>query len=240
MDRTLTIAKRELTSLFYSPVAYVVLALFALGTGLIFLGLEFAPGEEATLRTTFNYVVGFLVFLVPAISMRLLSEEYRAGSIETLMTSPVSDGQVVVGKWLGAMGFYLALLCPMLVFTGLLEVFGRPDYGPIAAGFLGLLLVGGLYLAIGAFASSVTESQIIAFLLTVFIIAVFTFLLSSLPYAQFVSPAWRSGLFYAGVYRHFQEFGKGVVQLGGLVYFISGIGFFLFLATLMLESRRWR
>src|SRR5687767_12940273 len=108
MKQTLTIARRELSSLFFSPVAYLVLGLFAFGASIIFIW-NFGPSQPATLRPTFEALFWLMIFLVPAISMRTLADEFRSGTIETLMTAPISDAQVVIGKWLGAMGFFLAL-----------------------------------------------------------------------------------------------------------------------------------
>ena len=162
----LTIAKRELAGLFFSPIAYVVLGAFAIGASTFFLQ-GFEPGQPASMRSTFDAVVWLLVFLAPAISMRLISEELRSGTFERLMTSPVSDAQVVLGKWLGALVFFCVMLLPLVVHAIALELVGSPELGPIVTGMLGLVLVGALYLAIGVFASAWSQNQIIAFLVTV-------------------------------------------------------------------------
>lgn len=239
MMQTLAVARRELAALFFSPIAYVVLALFSLGTVLIFL-LNYAPGLPATLRPTFTGVIWLMIFLVPAISMRLLSEEFRTGTIELLMTSPLDDAQVVLGKWLGAMGFFTILLSPLVVLALVLAATARPDWGPILSGFLGLFLVGGFYLAVGTFASAASQNQIISFLLTVFIICLFTLLLYFLPQAAWVSDSLRPFLFHLNVNFQFENFSKGLIDWPNLIYFLSGIAFFLFLAVLLLQSRRWR
>lgn len=239
MNQVLAIAKRELTSLFYSPIAYVVLGLFALGTTLIFF-ISFAPGQPAGLRPTLEGVVWLMIFLVPAISMRLISEELRSGTVEPLMTAPVSDVQVVTGKWLGAMGFFAALLTPLVVLVLVLEGVSDPDYGPLASGLLGLLLIGSLYLAIGTFASAATQNQIIAFMLTVFIICLFTVAMFFLAQASFIGPGLRQAMFYLNVNMQFEDFNKGLIDTSNFVYFASGTAVFLFLAVKMLESRRWR
>ncbi len=239
MKQTYAIAMRELMSLFYSPIAYVVLGLFAIGSTLIFF-VNFGPGAPASLRGTLEGVIWLMIFLVPALSMRLISDEYRSGTIEPLMTSPLSDTQVVVGKWMGAMGFFKILLLPLLVLVVVLECTGDPDYGPILTGLVGLLLVGGFYLAIGTFASAVSENQIIAFLLTVFIVCFFTIVLFFLPQASFASGAWRQAMMYLNVNSQFEDFTKGVIDLTNFVFFLSGTAFFLFLAVLLLQSRRWR
>jgi ABC-2 type transport system permease protein len=239
MNQTLAIAKRELTSLFFSPIAYVVLALFGFAATMIFM-LVFAPGQPAELRTSFTWIVWLMVFLVPAISMRLVSEELRSGTIESLMTSPLNDTQVIVGKWLGAMGFLCVLLSPLLFHLLVLAMYSKPDFGPIITGFLGLLLVGGLYLAIGTFASAATQNQIIAFLVTVFITATLTIVLYNLAGARFVSPNVSRVLFYLNVDQQYAEFAKGVLDTKCIVYFVSGIALFLFFAVKLLESKRWR
>ena len=239
MKKTITIAWRELTSLFYSPIAYVVLGLFALGTTLIFF-LGFGPGQPATLRATLEGVIWLMIFLVPAISMRLISEELRNGTVESLMTAPITDTQLILGKWFGAMGFFAALMVPLLVLVAVLEITASPDFGPICTGLLGLVLVGGFYLAIGTFASAVTQNQIIAFLLTVFIICVFTLAMYFLPQASFIGPGLRQAMFHLNVNMQFDDFNKGLIDTSNFVYFVSGIALFLFLAVKLLESRRWR
>jgi len=241
MPHVLTIAKRELTSLFFSPVAYVVLGLFGLGASFLFLN-QFVPGAQAQMRGLLWSVLWLMVLLVPAISMRLLSEEFRSGTIEPLMTLPISDAQVVLGKWLGALGFFLALLIPIGILVVVLEFNADPDHGPILVGMLGLLMVGGLYLAIGTFASATTQNQIIAFLITCFIILLFSPLTGRLAQAQWVQarPGLEQAIFYLDVFGQFADFAKGIIDFGRVVFFVSGTGLFLFLATMTLQSRRWR
>lgn len=240
MNQMLTIAKRELQSLFFSPIAYFVLALFALGTTLLFL-LGFEPGQPATMERPFSGLIWLMILLVPPISMRLISEELRSGTIETLMTSPLSDTQLVMGKWFGAVGFFLVLiLVPMVVLMVVLEWNGRPEYFPIFTGLAGLILAGGLYLAIGTFASAITQNQIIAFLLTVCIICLLTLLLYFLPTASFVGPDLAAALIFLNVNHRFEDFARGLVDLTNVIYFVSGTGLFLFLAVIVLQSRRWR
>lgn len=239
MNPTITIARRELTSLFFSPIAYVVLGVIALGTALLFV-MGFASGQPASLRSTLSGLIWLQIFVVPAISMRLVSEEFRSGTVETLLTAPVSDTQIIIGKWLGAMGFYAVLLAPLLLLALVLEAYGDPDWGPIRTGILGLLLVGGMYLAIGTFASALTQNQIIAFLITVLMICLLTIALFFIPQAAWV-PQWLSrAMHYANVNHQFETFSKGLLALPNVIYFISGIALFLFLAIKTLESRRWR
>jgi len=236
-----TIAKRELTSLFYSPVAYVVLGLFGFGTALLFLA-GFGSGAPAEMRNLQWSILWLMVPLVPAISMRLISEEYRSGTIEPLMTLPISDTQIVIGKWLGAMGFLLTLMIPVALMILVLSINSNPDFGPILVGMLGLLMVGGLYLAIGTFASATTQSQIIAFLVTIAMVLAFSPLAVLLARADWVADrAWlKHALFYINVFGQFEDFSKGIIDLGRVVFFVSGTAMFLFFAMRTLQSRRWR
>ena len=239
MSNILTIARRELSSLFFSPIAYVVLGLFALGTSWIFL-MSFGPGEPATLRSAFVAIVWLMIFLVPAISMRLVSDEVRSGTLELLMTSPLSDTQVILGKWLGALGFYFVLLSPILIQAFVIAAFAKPDLGPMFTGFVGLLLVGGLYLAIGTFASTLTQNQIIAFLVTIFVICILTFVTFFVPHSASVWPLLRDTMLYLNINTQFEDFTKGIIDTSNVAYFLVGIALFLFFAVLSLESRRWR
>ena len=227
MSAIVTLARRELIGLFASPIAWVVLALFALGTGLVF-AVDFGPGRPATMATTFNATVWLLVFLAPAVSMRLLSEELARGTLERLVTSPVSDTQIVLGKWLASLVFLGLLLTPLLVQIGVLYLNGEPDAGPLIGGLLGVALVGALYLAVGTFASAATENQIIAFLLAGFLIAALTFLFFFLPESGWLPARARAAVLYANVNRQFGEFNRGVIDAGNVFYFVSMTGLFLF------------
>lgn len=235
----LTLAKRELTSLFYSPIAYVVLGGFAIGSSIFFLE-DLRPGQPATMRNTFELIVWLLIFLAPAVSMRLISEELRSGTFERLMTSPVNDMQVVLGKWLGALGFFVVLLLPLVVQVLVLELVSAPEWGPILTGLLGLVLVGAMYLAIGVFASAWTQNQIIAFLVTVFIIAVPTFAAFFLSGVATITPGLRRLVEYLSVNNQYADFAKGLIDIRNFVYFLTTTALFLFLAIKLVESRRWR
>lgn len=234
------LARRELLALFYSPIAWVVLAAFSIGTSIWFVkGLH--PGDEATLRPVLEFAtLWMLPFLAPAVSMRLLSEEFRTGTFEKLMTSPLSDTQVILGKWLGALGFLAVLLLPILAQLVALEVVASPDYGPAITGLLGLLLVGGLYLAVGIFASAWTQNQVVAFLVTVFILSIPGVGLSFVKDSPFLAAKWQTVAAYVSVEMQYRDFSKGVVDVRNFIYFASGIALFLFLAVKTLESRRWR
>ena len=240
MTQTLNIARRELSSQFFSPIAYAVLGIFALGTSLIFVIGYLGPGQPAALRGTFEWVVWLMIFLVPAISMRLISEELRSGTVELLMTAPITDADVVVGKWLGALGFFSTLLLPLLALAVVLEFNASPDWGPIVSGLIGLVLVAGLYLAIGTFASALTENQIIAFFVSVFVILPITLVPIFVPRWTHLPPAVSKTILYLQINAQYEPFGKGLLALPNVIYFVSGIALFLFLAVKTLESRRWR
>lgn len=238
MKNTLAIASRELTSFFYSPIAYVVTCLFMLLAGFFFLTVTFQPDQPAELRRLFTVIVWILIAVVPAISMRLMSEELRSGTIEPLMTSPVSDLQVIAGKWLGSLAFFILMLAPTIAYVIIIEIHADPDYGPILSGYTGLILVGGLYLAIGSFASSLTRNQIIAFILTVFTILIFTIAAALAP--RFLPNSLAPVASYLNVNRQYDDFSKGLIDISNIVFFLSAIAFFLTLAVKALESRKWR
>jgi ABC-2 type transport system permease protein len=238
MKQTLHIAQRELFSLFYSPIPYVVMGLFAFGITLIFM-VNFGPGQPATLRPTLDAVIWLMIFLVPAISMRLLSDEMRSGSIELLMTAPISDMDVVLGKWLGALGFFFAMISPFIVFWVVLEIYGDPEWGVIVSSLIGLMLVGGLYLAIGVFASAVTQNQIIALLLTIFVICLLTIMLYFLPQSDIFTSGQREAMHFMNINHRFADFTKGLLDIRNFVYFLSVTALFLFLAVKTVEAKRW-
>ncbi len=237
INNTLAVARREASALFYSPIAYVVMALFVFLASLFFLLTTFQSGRPAQLQRTFFWTVWVLIAIAPAISMRLLSEELRSGTLEALMTAPLTDFQVIVGKWLGAMGFFLVMLVPTLVLVGVLAIWSDPDPGPIFSGYLGLILVGALYVAIGTFASVLTQNQIIAFLLTVFIILMFTVVTYFLP--DTLPSGWSNAVTYLNFNEQYRKFSMGLVHTGNFVYFLAGTGLFLALGVKALESRRW-
>ncbi|MFG0330169.1 MAG: ABC transporter permease [Phycisphaerales bacterium] len=239
MSRALAIARREFTSYFTTPVGYVVIALFLFVSGYLFWLSVLSTGVEATMRGFFSITMMLLLFIAPAISMRLLSEELRLGTIETLMTCPISDAQVVIGKWLAALGFFLAMLAPTLVFVLTLAIYADPDFGPIFSGYLGLALVGSLYLALGALASTFWASQILSYLLALFFWLAFFGVTNWLP--RSLPDPWSDMLYWMSIFQRYDDsFGKGVIDLGSVVYFLSGTVLFLAIAIKTLEVRRWR
>ncbi|HMB94587.1 MAG TPA: ABC transporter permease, partial [Tepidisphaeraceae bacterium] len=161
MTRSITIARRELASYFHSPIAYVAMFAFLLACGGLFWD-DFRPGQPAALRTLFEWMVWLLVIIVPLLCMGLLAQEWASGTIETMMTAPVDETEVVLGKFFGSLGFFIVLLMPTLLYVIMLLLYSRPEAGPILSGYLGIILVGGLFIAVGLFCSSLTRSQVVA------------------------------------------------------------------------------
>jgi ABC-2 type transport system permease protein len=238
----LVLTRREVASYFVSPIAYVAIAMFLLASGVMFampfFG-AFRPGAPADLRALFSFgiVTFFLLVASSLLTMRALAEEQRTGTIETLLTAPVTDVEVVVGKFLGCWIVYLVMIAPTLLYVVLLAVFGNPDPGPIAAGYLGLALQGALYVAVGLLASSLTRNQVVAAVVAFFVLLALTLLW---PIASFLPAPWRHILQQAAIPAHYQEFSQGVVDLVHILYFLVATAYVLFITVKVLESRRWR
>ena len=250
MRKVLILAKRELSAYFYSPMAYVIAALFLLMVGVIFLWGVRAPflkvelepvfrsGAESTLRPLFDVLAYGLAVVVPLLTMRLVSEEFRSGTIETLMTAPVTDTAVILGKFVGAFVMYLLLLVATGAFFALVVVFGKPDWGVAGMGYLGMVLLGAMYISVGLFASTLTRHQLVAGLIGIAILAFFTgglyLIVLAVPaeYAQTVAKL--------NMITYFAYFSRGVFDTRALVFFLTVTAFFLFISVKVLESRRWR
>lgn len=238
MMRVWTIATREYASFFRVPLGWVVVALFLALSGAVFSGRGFAPGQAATMRGFFETWWTLLVIVAPAISMRLFSDELRTGTIEPLLTAPVSEAAVVVGKYFGAVMFLLTLLAPTLVYVVLLRSISRPDLGPIAAGYAGVVLLGMLYLSVGCLASSLTSSQTLAFLGTFF--ALFIFEVMALVVAPSAPEGVRKFLYALSVNQRMGDFARGLIDSGHVIFFLASSAWFLALASVVMQTRRWR
>ena len=238
MTRILSITQRELTAFFFSPIAYAVLIVFLLASGIYFGTFGLVPGNDANLEGTFQWMVYVLVFAIPALTMRLFAEEYRSGMIETLMTLPIRDVEVVAGKFLGAFVFYLVLLASSLFYVVILAMKGNPDPGELAAGYLGMVLIGALYISVGMLTSAFTGNQVVALILSWFMLIVLTLLAELL--ASQNEGTLRVVLQYISIVKRHEGFRSGVVGIKDMVFFVSGTIFFLFVATRVLESKRWR
>ena len=239
MRGALTITQRELLAFFCSPIAYVVLVVFLALNGYFFSFLNLTSGEEASLRFLFGrFMPLVLLFIMPMLTMRLMSEEFRQGTIESLMTAPVSDAAVIVGKFLGTLIFYALLLATTLVYVVAVSMFGDPDIGALVAGYIGLLLMGGLYIAIGLFFWTCTSNQIIAVLTSFSVLAVLAVLIDR--FASHVEGRLRVVLQHISVGHQFTEFVQGAINLNSVLFFVTSTGFLLFISVKVLESRRWR
>jgi len=238
MHNILVITRKEFHSYFASPIAYIFITLFLAVSGWLFMSGFFLLGQ-ASLRPFFSFLPWMFLVFVPAVTMRLWAEEKKLGTIELLMTFPVRDSEVVLGKFLAALAFLgvsLALSFP-LVLTA--DYLGEPDWGAIIGGYGGALLLGAAYLAIGVFISSLTENQIVAFLMTV--VVCFGFFITGEEFVLFRVPQVMVGfLQYLSLATHFESMGRGVIDTRDLVYYASVIGFFLFLNVRSVESRKWK
>lgn len=239
MRNIVVVAQRELGAYFLSPIAYAVAAVFLFSTGLAFgLGV-FNNGEEASMRGLFEFwIMLILVFVLPMLTMQLFSEEFRGGTIETLMTAPVSETEVVLGKFCGAYGFFLVLAVLLLSYPILLSFFGPVDGWLLVCNYIGLLLLGALYTAVGLFFSACTKHQIIAVLPGFAFLALTTFAADGL--ARKVEGWPRVVLQHLSVRTHFFDFVRGMLDLNHVVFFLTGTGLFLFLTIKRLEMRRWQ
>ncbi|NJL29405.1 MAG: ABC transporter permease subunit [Thermoanaerobaculia bacterium] len=246
MNGLLATLSRELRAYFFSPLAWIVLTFFLLGNGVVFtLIVSYLSDPRASGSTTplEIFFTGFffwlvLLFITPILTMRLLAEERRSGTIESLMTAPVSETQVVVGKYLAALSFYCFLWLPTLAYVAVVGRSSKVDWGPIGAGYLGILGIGALFMAVGLFASSFTRSQIVA--------AIFTFaMLLGLFVVAFVEglatdQMVKDVLGYLNLLQHMEDFAKGIVDTRRLVFYVSTSTLFLFLTSRVLQAKKWR
>jgi len=247
MTKILAIVRRELIAYFSSPLAYIVLTAFLLMQGYIFsIIVSFLNNPTTQAMTPLRLFFGgtvffwlFLLFTVPVITMRLLAEERRSGTIEVLLTSPVTEGQVIAGKFLAALLFYVVLWLPTVIYVVLLKQHSSIDLRPVAAGYVGVLLIGFLFLAVGTFTSTLTNNQLIAAILAfAALVALFSI---GLIEQLLVSSSWiRDALGYMNLWTHMDDYAKGIIDTRHVVYELSVGLLFLFLATKSLEVKKWR
>jgi ABC-2 type transport system permease protein len=236
MSPALVISRREIRTYFNSAVAYIVVAAFMVLTGYLFFTQLFLE-KQADMRGFFNIMPLMFMFVVPAITMRLLADEKATGTLELLITMPVRDWQVVVGKYLAAMALLCTAIGLTLVFAITVKGMGPLDRGPTIGGYLGLVLMGGAYASIGVMASSLTRNSIVSFIVA-FVISFGLYLLGKLT--QFLPQAWQGLVSYLSIDGHFENIGRGVIDTRDLIYYFSVIAVGLLIATLSLESRRWK
>ena len=175
--------------------------------------------------------------MLPMVTMRTYSEEKRSGTIELLLTSPLTDFEITAGKFLGTVGLYLALLAVTLLYVSILFVYGRPEWRPLVSGYLGLFLLGSCFIAIGLFISSTTKNQMVAGAAT-FVVGLLFWVISW--FAESVGPNTSQILSYLSITEHFDDFGKGIIDTKHVVYYLSFIAFGLFLTLKSVDSERWR
>jgi ABC-2 type transport system permease protein len=236
LGRTLTIAKREFAAYWNSPIAYILVIAFLVISGFLFFSQVFL-GRQASMRAFFDFMPLLFMFLSPAMTMRLLAEERGSGSIELLITLPVRDSEVVVGKFLAAVGLLLSMLVFTLAYAFTVRYFGHMDWGAVVGGYVGLILMASAYLSIGIAASAFTKNQITAFIAAFFVCFFFwafdktlAFMPDKLaPLIQFISFG-----------SHFQSIERGVLDSRDILYYASFIALSLLISVQSLESRRWR
>jgi ABC-2 type transport system permease protein len=248
----LAIAGKELRSYFASPIAYVIIGLFALLFSRFFYaylmvfvqrssGMMGGGGANNINQEMIRYVLMnsavIILFVMPMITMRTYSEEKRSGTIELLLTSPLTDLEIIVGKFLGAMGLYCAMLAVTVAYMGILFFYGNPEWRPVVAGYLGLVLLGGCFISVGLLISSLTKNQIVAGVIT---FAVFLMLWIINWSADQSGPTMRAVLNHLSIIDHFDDFARGIIDTKHLVYYLSFITFGLFLTAKSVDSERWR
>ncbi len=236
MRNTMTIFRRELGAYFNSPMAYILVTLFLLVSGYLFFSQIFIA-KEATMRDFFGITPFIFILFIPPVTMRLLAEEKRTGTLELLITMPVGDWEVVLGKYFAALVLLMVTVLLTLTYPLTLSTMGEMDWGTVFGGYLGLVLCGGTYLAIGLMASSWCRSQFTALIIAVCICFSLYLAGKLLP---LVPPSIAPIVEYVSLDVHFTNISKGVIDSRDIIYYVSLIGVCLFLAVQSLDSRRWR
>ncbi|MDP2983555.1 MAG: ABC transporter permease [Candidatus Latescibacter sp.] len=235
MKKVIPIFRREIFAYFFSPMAYIVISVFLLLTGWFFTS-ELFLANDSSLRSVFSIIPFIFIFFAPAITMRLLSEERKSGTIELLVTMPLTDLEIVLGKYLAGLGLLVVALFFTLPYALTIIVLGRPDMGMLVTGYLGLLLMGASYISVGVFASTISKNQVVSFIIAFMIIFILFLLNKFLP----VMPSYLVPLLqYLSIDYHFTNVSRGVIDTRDIVYYLSLIVFMLSLAKLSLESRKW-
>ena len=235
MKNILTIFRKELKSYFNSPVAYIVIVVFLIITGWFFTSSLFLSGV-VTMRNVFDIIPFIFLFFVPAISMRTFSEEKKSGTIELLLTKPITDTDIVMGKFLAALALTGIALAFTLIYVISLSFLGSIDLGSIIGSYIGLLLMSGIYISIGIFASSLTENQVVAFIIS-FLIVFALFMLNKV--LIFLPTSLASVLEYISIDYHFGNISRGILDSRNIIYYLSGMFIFILLTRFSLESRKW-
>jgi len=254
MSNIIAIARKELKAYFASPIAYIVIGFWALLYGWFFVFIlnifvrqsmqmgQFGMGPQSVnvnqqmIRPLLQNVTILVLFLMPMVTMRTYAEEKRSGTIELLLTSPVTDFQIIIGKFLGAMALYGVMLAVTLIHIAILFKYGQPEWKPIATMYLGLLLLGGSFISLGLFISSLTKNQIVAGAVTFAL----SLMLWIITWLNFGNSASDKVLGYLSIIDHLDDFSKGVIDTTHVIYYLSFITFGLFLTAKSVDSERWR
>jgi ABC-2 type transport system permease protein len=252
MRNVLAVADKELRSYFASPMAYIIIGFFLLPFGVFFYlyltafvrqSLENAQfgGAMNVNQQVIRYVLQnasvIILFIMPMITMRTYAEEKRSGTIELLLTSPLTDAEIILGKFFGALGLYAAMLLVTLLYIGILFVYGNPEWRPLVAAYLGLLLMGGAFVSIGLLISSTTNNQIVAGIVT-FVVFLLLWIIGW--FADSAGPTIGPITSYLSITEHFDDFSKGIIDTKHVLYYLSLITFGLFLTAKSVDTERWR
>jgi len=235
MKKILFIAKKELSSYFRSPIAYVVL-IVAITIFNVFFFLIIDHNQEATLRDVFKVMEFLFVFLIPVLTMKIFSEEKQMGTMEFLLTTPTKNMEIVLGKYLGSLLFFSFMMALTLPYYFIIEFFSRPDRMAILTGYIGIWLEGALFISIGVMVSSWTKSQIVA--------AILTYLFLFMLYFSLLLDKYTSGIIqvffkYLNVMTHSENFIVGLLSLSDMIYFFSGILFCLIITRISIDTKIW-
>jgi len=236
MSPALVISRREIRTYFNSPVAYIVVTVFTVITGYLFF-TELFVQKQAELRGLFGFMPFLFMFMVPAVTMRLLADEKSTGTLELLSTMPVRDWEVVVGKFLAALALVCTAVALTFAFAISVRLLGPLDRGPAIGGYLGLVLMGSAFVAIGVMCSALTRNSIVAFI-AAFGISFALYLFGKLT--QFVPESLQPIIAFLSIDGHFENISRGVVDSRDVIYYLSIVGTCLLLATTSLDSRRWK
>src|SRR4030065_2696537 len=252
------IAKKELYSYFSSPVAYVVITIFLVITGYYFYNLlasfstlsfqastnpaiaqqqNLVNITETVVRPLFGNISMIMLLMMPLLTMRLFSEEKKSGTIELLLTYPVTDMEVIIGKFIACFVVFLLMLLLTATFPALLILFGEPEIGPTITGYIGLILTGAAFISLGIFTSSLTENQIIAATLSFGVLILFFMMGTSV---SLMGPTIGNIMMHISLIGHLEGFAKGIVDTTDIIYYFLFIVLFNFLTLRVLESKKWR
>jgi ABC-2 type transport system permease protein len=248
----MAIAGKELRSYFASPIAYIIIGFFLLPFGVFFYlyladfvknsmqQAQFGGAmniNQQVIRYVLQNATVIILFMMPMITMRTYSEEKRSGTIELLLTSPITDVQIIVGKFFGALGLYLAMLSVTLPYMGILFYYGNPEWRPLLAAYLGLVLMGGTFVSLGLLISSTTNNQIVAGVVS---FVVFLLLWIVGWFADSAGPTIGPITSWLSITEHFDDFSKGIIDTKHVLYYLSLITFGLFLTAKSVDTERWR